>query len=84
MLSSKNALTKNENFHKSGCKHIRVGNQVRTAWWTPRVLCEHGSCCLDADRCGAMLSHVPGWQGHAVWSFLPDGVLEVKAGGIVL
>lgn len=33
---------------------------------------------------GAVLSLAPGWQGHVAWSFLPDGVLEVKAGGTVL
>lgn len=30
-----------------------------------------------------MQSLAPGWQGHMVWSFLSDGVLEVKAGGAV-
>lgn len=91
MLWKKNGHTeqqdcskKNENFHKSGCKEIRVvhGSELPGG---------HLVCCANSAAAAWMLAGAgavrrlaPGWQGHAVWSFLPDGVLEVKAGGAAL
>lgn len=39
-------------------------------------------CCLRMlTGAETVPSHAAGWQHCAVWSFLGDGALEVKAGG---